>query len=123
VHAAHGVGEQPRGRVLDDETAGPGCHRLTQVAGPAERGDHEDLAARRVFGQLPGHRDPVEARHLDVEQRDIDAVGAHRFQHLVASPDLGDDREIALHFEQCRHRATDQGLVVGEEQPDRVAGH
>ena len=65
-----------------------------------------------------GHGDPVQARHLDVEQRHVDGVCAYRVEHLVAAADLGDDGQVALQFEQRGHRAADQCLVVGEQQPD-----
>ena len=78
----------------------------------------------RVSGKRVAHRrrrgDAVQPGHLDVEQGDVGPVLAHGRQHLVARPDLGDHLEVGLEAEQRRQRAPHQGLVVGEQQPDRV---
>ena len=74
VHPADGVGELAGGRVLDDEPARAGLQRPPQVAGPPERGHDEHPHVRQRRAQRLGGGDPVQAGHLDVEQRDVRPV-------------------------------------------------
>ena len=53
VHPADRVGELPGRGVLDDEPARAGLHRPPQVAGPAERGDHQHPAAGHARPAAP----------------------------------------------------------------------
>ena len=47
--------------------------------------------AREALDDRPRRLDAVAARHLDVEQGDVDLVGHRRRHHLVAAGDLRDD--------------------------------
>ncbi len=66
-------------------------------------------------------REPVHARHLDVEQRDVGPLAHRRCDHLVAAPDLRHDVEVVLEFEQRGQGGADERLVVGEQQPDHAS--
>ena len=76
------------------------------------------LASRDSAPDLGGRLDAVEPGHLDVEQGDVGAVLAGGRDDLVAAADLGDHLEVGLEVEQRGQRAADQGLVVGEQEPD-----
>ena len=121
VHPAHGVGQLPRGGVLDDESVGPGIDGATQIAGPAEGRHHQDAQSREFRANLRRHRNTVHTRHFDIEQRHIRGAAPHRLGHLVTTPHLGHDLQIRFQAEQRRQRASDQGLVIGEQQPDHRA--
>src|SRR5690606_40938002 len=62
--------------------------------------------------------DPAAAGHLDVEQAHLGPVGPCRLDHLVGAADLGDDVEVALQRQQGRQGTADEGLVVGQQDPD-----
>ena len=119
VHAAYGVGELGRGGVLDDE---PGRRRPAARGAGSRAGRRWSRSAPGSSGDgradLGGRGDAVEAGHLDVEQGDVGPVLEHGREHGVAGADLGDDLEVGLEAEQRGQRAADQGLVVGEQQPD-----
>ena len=119
VHPAYGVGQLGGRGVLDDEPVGARLHRAAQEAGAAERGHDQDPRLRRDPAYLGRGADAVEARHLDVEQGDVGAVLEHGRYDGVPGRHLGDHLEVGLQAQQRRQRAPDQGLVVGEQQPDR----
>ena len=121
-YPADRVGQLLGGRVLDDEAERAGLHRPPQVAGPAERGQDDHPAARDLVAERGRGGQAVEARHLDVEQRDVGMLVPRGRHHLVAAPDLRHDLEVVLEFEQRGERRADQRLVVGEQHPDRHAG-
>ena len=118
VHPPHGIGEFVGRGVLHDEAGGSGVERPTEIAGATEGGDDQAADARCLGGQLGGHGDPVEPRHLDVEEGDVDVVAADGVEHGVATIHLGHDLEVTLEVEQRRQRPPDERLVVGEQEAD-----
>ena len=122
MHPAHGVGELPRRGVLDDEPAGAGLHRPAQVAragrtwsrsAPGSDGSARRSAAVAAMPSSPGIS--TSSRATSARARTAAAT--------TSSPraDLGDHLEVGLQVEQRGQRAADQGLVVGEQQPDHAA--
>ena len=69
--------------------------------------------------------EPVEPRHLDVEQGDVRARGERRGHHLIAARALRDDVDVVLEREQRGERAADHPLVLGDQHADHAAaaGH
>lgn len=63
----------------------------------------------------------VEAWHLDVEQRYLDVEVAGGGDGFVAGRGLGDDRDATGGFEDGAEPGADEGLVVGDEHPERKA--
>jgi len=61
----------------------------------------------------------VEAWHLDVEQRYLDVEVAGGGDGFVAGRGLGDDRDATGGFEDGAEPGADEGLVVGDEHPER----
>ncbi len=78
AHAADGVGQPVRRRVLQQVAAGAGIQRAPQVAGPGKR--REDHDARRAAAplQLGGQLESRHARHLDVGDHDVGPLRSSR---------------------------------------------
>src|SRR5690606_38647980 len=72
-------------------------------------------------GDLPGRRDAVHPRHLDVEQDDVGSVLDREGDRLVPVPALGDDGDVVLRVEQRAQPAADERLVVHQHDPDHPA--
>jgi hypothetical protein len=88
--------------VLDDEAECAGPHGSAQIARPTEHGQDDHPAGRHLLGERRGGSQPVQAGHLDVEQRDVDLRRLSRDHDLVTAADLCDHVEVVLEFEQCR---------------------
>ena len=116
----YGVGQLLDRRVLDHEAEHAGLHRPAQVARPAERREHQHLAAGHLAAQGGRGGKPVQAGHLDVEQGDVGSVLERRGDDLVAAGHLGDDLEVVLEVEQHRQRTSYEMLVVGQQDPDHA---
>jgi hypothetical protein len=55
----------------------------------------------------------LEARHLDVEHRDVWPCLAGAFEHPVAAVNVGDDLDVGLEVDQRDQGIADDVLVVG----------
>ena len=71
--------------------------------------------------ELGRRGDPVEAGHLDVEERDIRSRRDGRRHDLVAARDLADDLDVALQGKQRGEGAAYHRLVLGQQDADHVA--
>ena len=91
VHLAHHGRERDRRRRLGQEAAHPGGEGAFEVPRPAVAGDDHAAAAGQAFGELLGHRDPVELGHLQVEHGHVDGVLDRQLHRHVALRRLGDD--------------------------------
>ena len=78
-------------------------------------------AASRSPAIVPGGGEPVDARHLDVEDREVGLELAHELDRLVAAAGLADDL-VALFLEDLLEVEADDRLVLGDDDTDRV-GH
>ena len=107
------------GVSLTTNPSAPDCIARRRKPGPAERRHDQHPGRRRDPAYLGGGADPVEARHLDVEQRDVGPVLEHGRDDGVARRDLGDDLEVGLEAQQRRQGAAHERLVVGQQEPDR----
>ena len=76
--------------------------------------------ARR--GDLLGRGQAVEDRHLDVEDDQVGVQLPGQVDGLLPVADLGDDG-VALLLEHLLEVEADQGLVLGDEHPDRLVLH
>ncbi|EXU85738.1 hypothetical protein P354_06965 [Streptomyces noursei PD-1] len=119
-HPAHRVREPGRWGVLDQEGVRAGLHRPAQIAGAAEGGEDDDLHAGQFVAQPGRGVQAAQARHLDVQQCDVDVVGPRLGEDLVAARRLGDDLQVVLQGQQCRQRLPDHGLVLRQQQPDHA---
>ena len=78
--------------------------------------------AIRRRGDLLGGREPVEHRHLDVEDDQVGTQLLRPVDGLLAVADLGDDG-VPLLLEHFLEVEADEGLVLGDEDTDRLAAH
>ena len=66
--------------------------------------------------------DATDPRQRDVEDEDVPGVLTLGLQHAAAVLGLAHDLDVGLALEQLAEPEADQGVVVGEEDPDR-RGH
>ena len=64
---------------------------------------------------LRRRRQPIAARHLDVEQRHVGLRGQRGGQYLIAARDLGDDLHVGLQREQRPKRAPHHRLIFSQQ--------
>lgn len=63
---------------------------------------------------------PVDARHLQVQYDDLCRILGDHVEDLLAAACHCDDRDVILETEQRAQCVPDEGLVVGEDDPDRA---
>src|SRR5262249_49463506 len=114
-------GELARPGILEQKAARAVLERATKVAGTAERGQDERAGLGELARELARGGDPVEPRHLDVEQRDVGTRRLCRRQDAVAPVDLRDDLDVFLQGKQAREGAANHRLIFGDENADHDA--
>src|SRR6185295_14965733 len=94
VHAAYGIGQTVRRRVLQQVAAGPRVERAAQVAGPREGGEDDHARGAALSLQLAGQLEPGETRHLDVGDDDVGPRAESGSKRFRAGSLLADDLEV-----------------------------
>ena len=97
---------------LDDVADRAGVAGLLDEVTLGESGEDEHRG-QPLARDVSGGGEPTEARHLDVQQRDVRAKVAHELDRLVAAAGLADDL-IALLLEKLLEIETNDGLVFGD---------
>ena len=105
---------------LDEVGQGAGVARLLDHLALAEGGEDQH-AAQLLGGDDAGRLEPVDARHLDVEDRQVGLQLADQLDRLVAAAGLADDH-VALLLEGLAEVHADDGLVLGDHDSKRQAG-
>ena len=124
----HGLGEQRRAGVLQQEAAGPRAQRRVHVLVEVERRDHDDR--ERVVDTGPGEGErgleAVHHRHPDVEEAHVGPDAARERHGFRAVGGLADDLDAGLRVEDHAEPRAHELLVVGDEhahahvdQPER----
>jgi hypothetical protein len=108
-----------RGRVLEQEPAGPGPQRLVHVLVQVEGGQdqHPGLGQKLVGDDPAGRLQPVQTGHADVHQHHVRAGRTgqlHRFQPV---PGLAHHLQVLGRVDQHPEPGPDQRLVVGHHDP------
>ena len=98
---------------LDQVGEGAGVAGLLDEVALAERGEDEH-GGPALARDLAGRGQPVEARHLDVEDGEVGLELAHELDRLVAPARLADDL-VALLLEGLLQVEADDGLVLGDD--------
>src|SRR5690606_6036394 len=98
---------------LDQVGLGTGVTGLLDEVALAERREDEHRADA-LGRDLAGGGQPVEPRHLDVEDGDIGFELAHELHRLVAAAGLADDL-VALLLEGLLQVEADDRLVLGDD--------
>ena len=84
-------------------------------------GEHDDLDVHHLLADEPDGLDAVHDRHLDVEDDEVGTQGPGLLDPHEAVLGLADDLHVRLVGEQGRDRATEERLVVDEQDPGRLA--
>ena len=115
------------------EALGP--HGLHDVVGRGEgegvdgvlvvRGHEDDLRPHGEAGDHPGERHPVQARHRDVAEDDVDVAAVEHLQRLGAAGRGDDLRDAVVALEEVAEVGQGGKLVVDDErgEPHVVGGH
>ena len=122
VDLADRGGQLVRAERLDQELARAGEHRPAQVVGLALDAHHDDRRARRAERQLLGRGDAVHARHVDVEQHDVELLLVGQAEHFLARAEAADDLDVRLEAEQLGEVVARLGDVVDDDDLD-LLGH
>jgi hypothetical protein len=72
-------------------------------------------------GDLAGGADAVEIGHLDIQHQHVRAQGDRRADRIAAGGRGGNHVDARNGAEQRRQAIADDGMVVGERDPDRVS--
>ena len=112
------------------EHSGPARLRQEGVVAVEDRADDGFVHARvhgdprraglRVAAQRATERQPVHARHVDVEDHGIEAFVAGRLQRRIAAVDRRD--AVAPRLQRCRHQDPHLRRVVDGEDPSAGRG-
>jgi hypothetical protein len=106
--------------TLEEVPIGPGADRADDLFIAVERGKDDDPNGARLAAKLPHHLDPIEVRHLEIEQQDIRLEFGRLAHCFGAGADLANDLEVRLSREHGREAIANHRVVVGQEDPDGV---
>jgi hypothetical protein len=70
--------------------------------------------------QLPQHFHPRDFGHCQIEQKDVRLKLLSERQGFASVRRFGHDLEIALGDEQAAQTIAENGVVVGDDNPDRM---
>ncbi len=109
------------GLALEHVSGRSGLEGLEQVALVVVHGEDEDGDVGRLLADLVGRLQPGEARHLDVEDREVGALADRDVARLDPVRRLGDDLHVLLALEEHPQAGADDPVVVGDQDPHRRA--
>ena len=120
VDGAHGIDEGLRIGVLEQEAAGAGAQGAQDVVVDLEHGEDEDARGgeRRIGADPTGGLDAGEARHLDVHEDDVGTQLGGQGDRADAVLGQADDAHAGLGLKEGGQRGAQEGLVLGDEDPD-----
>ena len=121
--ASTSAGPASLSRYPDAPLLQRGVHPL----GLAEAGQDHHPHAREPADHLAGGRHAVHPRHLQVHQDDVGQLAVRRrpgqqVQRLLAVTGLAGHLDVLERLEVGDHAAADDGVVVHDQDPDRVRG-
>ena len=87
-----------------------------RVLGVRSTEDHD----RAIVGQQPQHIQARQPRHLDVQQHDVDAPGAHPLQGLVGVRALAAQAHVGHRLQQAHQPPAGGRLVVHHQHLQRT---
>ena len=120
----------PGRRGLDRAHQVIGIGALEEIAVRTRAQQGEDVGIILVRGQdqhahvrergldLAGGLDAGDARHLDIEHRDVGMVLADEPERLPAVAGLGHDGDLGVFFQELADAFADDGVVVGKDDAD-----
>ena len=124
MDGAHGVNEGLGVSILEQEAAGAGAQGAQNVVVNLEHGEDEDARGRerRVGADPSGGLDAGQARHLDVHEDDVGEQLGGQGDRTGTVLGQADDAHAGLGLEQGGQGGAQEGLVLGDEDPDGGAG-
>jgi len=120
VYGADGGDQLGRGSGLEQEAGRAGPERVHHVVVEVERRQHHHPGGAELRNQPSSGLDPVEYRHPDVHQDQVGPGFQRTRDGLVSIGRLGDYLDVGLRLEDEPEAAADEGLVVGEQDPDHA---
>jgi hypothetical protein len=110
---AHGLLQLLRLDRLRQVAVGLLPDRAQQRVGGVVSRHHHDARRLRLLAQTREHLEPVELRHPDVEQHEVEGLLAHALERLLAVHRLGDG--VAGAPQLMRDQVPRRGVVVDDE--------
>jgi hypothetical protein len=120
VHGSDRLGHLVERDVLEQVAAGAGPDRLEQVLFLVADGQHHDLRAGRDVLGRPAGLDPAGLRHPDVHEHDVGQRLASHGDRLGTVAGLPDQVDVVLLIQDHLQTAPEQGMIVGDQHPDRL---
>ena len=105
--------------VLQQVAVGAGLDRLIQIVLLVGDGEHEDLGAGQHLPDAPGGFDPVDPGHAYVHEHHIWGQPLGLGDGGLPVLRLGDHLDVLLRTQHDVEAATEQRLVVGDQDPNR----
>ena len=113
--AVDGADEIGFGGIFEQVAAGAGFEGAEDVGFVGIHAEDDDRSFRIAVGNLFGGFDAVEVGHADVEYGDVGFELGGLRDGLTAVFGFADDGEFGLLFDEQTEAATDEGVVVGEQ--------
>ena len=98
---------------LREEVGAPRLHRLDREAHVVVAGDRDRLEVGVALLRLAHERDPVEPRHHDVGEEDVEVLLGEELQRV--RPGRGDADLVARGLDQLAEQLLEEPLVVDDE--------
>jgi hypothetical protein len=115
---AQGLGEVAGDGVLEDDAAGADLQGLNDLLGGDGAGEHDDLDARRLGHDGTHGFEAGEARHGEVEQKNVGFELEGLGDGVVAVFGFADDFEAGFVLQYGLDTGADDEVVVGDDDAD-----
>ncbi len=115
MHGADGAEQRLVDLALEHVAGRARLQRVEHVALVVVHREHEHLRGGQVRADLARRLDARHARHGDVEDAEVGALLERLLEGVDAVLGLRDDLHVGLAVDQEAHAATDDAVVVGDE--------
>ncbi len=103
-------------------TGRTGFDRFDEVGIFVRHRQHHDLRRRQISIDATRRFDPDELRHADVHQHDVRDQFDRELHRFFPVGRFTDELEVGFVREDRAHGLPEQGVVVGDQDPDAVRG-
>ena len=117
-HGGDRVADALAGSGLRQVGADPARHGLVDGVALEMGAQQDDARGQAVAPQRVDDVHPAQRGHLDVEHRDIGAVGANRLERLAPVARLPHELEVGAPAHGADHRFAVERMVIGHEDRD-----
>src|SRR5579862_6416806 len=119
VDGANGAGEVIGESILEHDAASADLQRFNDLLRGDGAGEQDDFYGRRPAHDGAHGFETRQARHGEIEQQNVGQQLEGLRDGLVAVSGLTYDREGFISLQHVTHANPDDGVVVGEQYPDR----